>query len=135
MDPKKIVWKETAVVAVGQIIFFALLCGVFAVLQKLTLSVVLGGIVGALLATGNFLFMAIGASVAADHAENSQDVKGGQAVIRNSYFIRLLVLGLILILCAKSGRFHLLALVLPLIFVRPTLTIAEFFRKKGNKPA
>mgnify|MGYP006967287329 CR=1 FL=1 len=30
-----------------------------------------------------------------------------------------------------SGFFDVIALVLPLIFVRPILTIAEFFRKKG----
>ena len=41
------------------------------------------------------------------------------------------VLAVVLIACAKSGVFHVLAMVLPLIFVRPTLTIAEFFRKKG----
>lgn len=135
MDPRKIVWKETAIVAAGQVLFYAGLCGVFAALHKLDLSVILGGLIGAALAIGNFLFMAIGASVAADQAENSQDVKGGKAVIRNSYFIRLLVLAAVLFLCGKSGKFNLLALVLPLIFVRPTLTIAEFFRKKGNKPA
>ena len=135
MDSKKIVWKETAFVAAGQVIFLIAMYLVFAMLKKLDLAVILGGLVGALLATGNFLFMAIGASVAADQAENSQDVKGGKAVIRNSYFIRLLVLAAVLFLCGKSGKFNLLALVLPLIFVRPTLTIAEFFRKKGNKPA
>ena len=37
----------------------------------------------------------------------------------------------LLILCAKSGVFDVLALVLPLLFVRPVITLAEFFRKKG----
>jgi hypothetical protein len=37
----------------------------------------------------------------------------------------------LLILCAKSGAFDVLALVLPLLFVRPVITLAEFFRKKG----
>ena len=135
MDSKKIVFKETAYVAAGQVVFFAAMCLIFWLLQKLDLSVILGGLVGAVLAIGNFFFMAIGASVAADQAENAQDVKGGKAVIRNSYFIRLLVLALVLFACGMSRRFNLLALVLPLIFVRPTLTIAEFFRKKGNKTA
>jgi hypothetical protein len=37
----------------------------------------------------------------------------------------------ILFACAKSGLFDVVALVLPLVFVRPTITVAEFFRKKG----
>ena len=40
---------------------------------------------------------------------------------------------LTLFACAKSGVFNLFALVLPLVFVRPVLTIAEFFRKTGGK--
>ena len=47
-----------------------------------------------------------------------------------SRLLMLIVAGL-LILCAKSGVFDVLALVLPLVFVRPVITIAEFFRKKG----
>ena len=74
--------------------------------------------------------MAIVASLAADRAER-QDVEGGQKLIRSSYPIRLLLLVVILFACGKSGVFNVIALVLPLLFVRPSLTIAEFFRKKG----
>ena len=40
------------------------------------------------------------------------------------------LLFLVLFACAKSGLFNKIALVVPLVFVRPTLTLAEFFRKK-----
>ena len=56
----------------------------------------------------------------------------GQKLMAGSYPIRLLVLAGALFLCAKSGVFDLIALVLPLLFVRPILTIAEFFSKKGD---
>lgn len=135
MDPKKIVWRETGKVAIGQVLFLAAMWGVYALLSRFDRSVVLGGLVGAVLAVGNFFFMALGTSLAADRAEDSQDVKGGQALVRNSYFLRLLVLAVVLFACGKSGYFNLLALVLPLVFVRPTLTIAEFFRKKEDKSA
>ena len=46
-------------------------------------------------------------------------------------FLKLPALVVGLILCAKSGVFDVLALVLPLLFVRPVITLAEFFRKKG----
>ena len=52
--------------------------------------------------------------------------------MKGSYPIRMIAMAGILILCAKSGFFDVLALVLPLLFVRPILTIAEFFRKKGG---
>ena len=131
MDSKKIVYQETGIVAIGVLICTAVMIGAFALLGKFDTSVLLGGIVGAILSIGNFFFMAVGTSLAADRAEK-QDVKGGQVLIRNSYMLRLAVLFILLFACAKSGLFNLFALVLPLIFVRPSLTIAEFFRKKGN---
>lgn len=131
MDSRKIVFKETAIVAVGEVICTGIMLGVFALLGKFDTSVLLGGIVGSLLAIANFLFMAIGASLAADKAEN-QDVKGGKAMIQSSFMLRLLVLFVILFACAKSGYFNAIALVLPLVFVRPSLSVGEFFRKKGD---
>ena len=132
MDSKKIVWRETGIVAAGVLICTALMVGIFALLGSCDASVLLGGAVGALLSIGNFFFMAVGTSLAADKAE-SQDVKAGQLLVGNSYMIRLVVLAVALFACAKSGVFNLFALVLPLVFVRPVLTIAEFFRKTGGK--
>ena len=129
-DSRKLVLKETAIVALGEAICVALMCGVYALIGKFSFSVLWGGLVGLLVATGNFFFLAVIATLAADRAEN-QDVAGGQKLMKSSYPIRLLVMAGVLILCAKSGYFDVIALVLPLVFVRPILTIAEFFRKKG----
>lgn len=131
MDSRKIVWRETGIVAAGVLFCTALMVAVFALLGKYDFSVLLGGAVGVLLAVGNFFFMAVSLSMAADKAEN-QEVKAGKVLAQSSYMIRLLVLGVLLFACAKSGLFNLFALVLPLIFVRPTLIIAEFFRKTGG---
>ena len=131
LDSRKIVFRETGIAAIGEVLCTAVMIGVFALLKKYDASVLLGGIVGALLAVGNFFFMAVGTSLAADKAQQ-QDVKAGQVLIRNSYMLRLVVLFVILFACAKSGLFNLFALVLPLTFIRPALTIAEFFRKEGK---
>lgn len=131
MNSKKIVFKETGIVAAGVFLCTAVMIGVFALLGKYDTSVLLGGAAGALLAVGNFFFMAVGITLAADKAEK-QEVNAGKLLARNSYLIRLLVLAVLLFACAKSGVFNLFALVLPLIFVRPSLTIAEFFRKTGG---
>lgn len=132
MDPRKIVFQETAVVAVGEVICTAAMIGIFALMGYFNTGVVLGAIVGMVLAIGNFLFMAIGASLAADKAQ-VQDVKGGQSLLQMSMLLRYAVLFIVLFACGRSGMFNLIALVLPLVFVRPTLTIAEFFRKPGEK--
>ncbi len=131
MNSRKIVFHETAIILIGQVICIGIMFGVFALLSKFDRSVVLGGVVGGLLATLNFLIMAICLDLAADKAEK-QDVKGGQALTRISYFMRLIVLFVVLYACLKSGYFNIFALLLPLLFVRPTLTIAEFFRKSGE---
>ena len=130
-ESRKLVLKETAVIAIGEAICVVLMCLIYALIGKFNASVLLGGMVGILLATGNFFFLAVIATLAADKAE-AQDVAGGQKLMRSSYPIRLLVLAGVLILCAKSGAFDVIALVVPLLFVRPILTVKEFFRKKGE---
>lgn len=133
MDSRKYVLQQTALVAAGQAVCTAVMIGVFALIGRFDLSVLWGGIAGAVLATANFFFMSLFASAAADKAE-AQDVAGGQKLIQLSYLGRLLVLFLALVLCAKSGVFNLIALVIPLVFTRPILTAAEFVKKKGGKP-
>ena len=129
-NSRKLVLKETAVIALGEAICVAAMWAVYYLLDKFSLSVLLGGLVGLLVATGNFFALAVAATLAADRAE-AQDVEGGQQLMRSSYPLRLLAMAVILFLCAKSGIFDVIALVLPLLFVRPILTISEFFRKKG----
>ena len=130
-ESRKYVLKETLAVLLGQIACVGVMFIVYVLLRKFALSVLLGGIVGAVLATGNFFFMAVAATLAADKAQQ-QDVEGGQKLMKSSYPIRILVLAGVLILCGKSGYFDIIALVLPLLFVRPILTVIEFFRKKGS---
>ena len=131
MNTRKFLLHQIALVAAGQVLCTAAMILVFALLGKYSTSVLLGGIAGALIATANFFFMSLFASLAADKAE-AQDVAGGQKLIQLSYMGRMLGLFLVLVLCAKSGIFHLVALVIPLVFTRPILTVAELFKKKGG---
>lgn len=131
MNSRKIVLKETAVILIGMVICLPVMMLVFYLLGYYDTSVLLGGIAGAAIALANFFFMALSTSVAADKAVN-QDVKGGQATIQTSYILRQVLMFVALILCAKSGRMNLFALVIPVLLVRPIITVAEFFRKKGG---
>jgi len=134
MDSRKIVYRETGVIAIGEAICLLLMLAVFALLGYYNSSVLLGGIIGTVLAIANFFFMAVGATLAADKAVQ-QDVKGGNALMKGSYALRLAVIFLILFACVKSGLCNAFASVLPLVFVRPIITIAEFFRKSGEEKA
>ena len=134
MDSRKIVYRETGIVAIGQVICLAVMYAVFALLGYFDSTVLLGGIIGTVLSLANFFFMAVSASLAADKAVN-QDVKSGTALMKGSYLVRLAVIFVILLACVKSGLCNPIASVLPLVFVRPIITVAEFFRKTGDEKA
>lgn len=126
---RKEVYTQTGLAAIGQVICTGIMLAVFALLHKLDLSVVLGGIVGIVLALGNFFASAMIASLAADKAEQ-QDVAGGKKLLKASYPLRILVLGVLLVLCAVSKWFNLLALVLPLAYMPIILLILAAIQKK-----
>ena len=129
MDSRKFVLRQTLLIAIGQAVGVGVMLGIFALLGRFDYTVVLGGLVGALVALLNFFFMAVSLSLASDRAVQ-QDVKGGKGLVRSSYAIRTVVMFTVLFLCGKSGHCNVIALVVPLLLVQPTLLIAEFFRKK-----
>ena len=120
MDSRKFVLKETLFVTLGEALCVAAMMGIFALLGKFDRTVLLGGILGGLVAVGNFFFMAVSAMLAADKAQK-QDVKGGQAVMNSSYPLRMIVMAVVLFAGVKSGLCNVFALVIPLVFVRPVL--------------
>jgi hypothetical protein len=127
-EARRVVLQETGKIAVGEAVCVAVMVAVFALLGRYSLQVLLGGIAGGILAILNFFFMAVAASQAMDKAVQ-QDVKGGQKQIKLNYSLRMIVLFVILFALVKSGACNALASVLPLFFVRITITVAEFFRK------
>jgi len=130
MDSRKIVYKETAIIAVGELILSAAMVLVFAALGYFKMNVLWGALTGCLVMTANYFFMAVTVSLAADRAENGNP-KGAQTMIQLSGIVRLIVMGIALVVAIKLGA-NVIALVLPLAFVRPILLLAEFFRKKGD---
>ena len=134
MNNRKFVLSQAMTVLIGELILSALMVAVFAVLGYFDLSVVYGAAAGVVIAAANHTLLILGVMAASGKAEK-QDVKGGQALVQMSYIGRLAGLFLILVLCAKSGVFNLIALVLPLVFTRPILTFSEFFHKKGGNEA
>lgn len=131
MNTRKFILRETALLALGEAVCVAATAGVFAMLGFFNYKVILGGVLGALLAVGNFFFMAVASDAAADRAMD-QDVKGGKAAIKASYSMRMVVIGVLLLLFAKSGHCNVIAMIIPLFLVFPILIVIEFFRKSGG---
>lgn len=131
MNARKFILRETALLAAGELACVAVMVGVFALLGYFDYKVILGGVFGLLIAVGNFFFMAIASDAAADKAAED-DVKTGKSMIKVSYGARLLAIGVLLFVFAKSGHCNLIALVCPLFFVFPIITVIEFFRKSGE---
>ncbi len=129
MNPKAFIYRQTAIVALGQLIGDGIMFGVFALLHKLGADVFLGALIGSAVAIANFFIMAVSANLAADKAE-AQDVKGGKALIQRSYLLRFVAMALLFFVAAKSGYCNVFALVLPVVFVRPTVTLGSFFQKE-----
>lgn len=131
MDSRKFILKETLIIALGQALCVGAMLGIFALLSQFDKKALLGGIVGGALSVLNFFLMSVAAMIAADKA-TAQDVKGGKDTLRLSLTGRLILMAVVLIAFAKSGLCNVLALVLPLAFNRPILTVTEFFREAGG---
>lgn len=130
MDSRKIVFKETAIVAIGEVILSSAMVGVFALTGHFQLNVLWGALVGTLIIILNHFFMAVTVSLAADRAA-AGDPKRAKTMTQLSGTARLLLMGVALIIAIKAGC-NVVAAVLPLAFLRVILLLSEFFRKKGD---
>lgn len=130
MDSRKIVFKETGIVAAGECICCAAMVGIFAALGYFEMNVLWGAVAGCFIMILNYFFMAVTASLAADRAA-AGEVEQAKKMVQSSSVLRLVCMGILLFAGIKLGG-NVIALVLPLAFVRPILMIAEFFRKKGD---
>ena len=131
MAVRKFVLKETRIIAIGVGIGVAAMWGIYFLLGRFDRTVLLGGIVGAVISVLNFFFMALSADMAADRAMN-QDVKSGKKLMQSFMMTRMLAIFVVLVVLAKSGLCNPLSMVVPFVMVRPTITVAEFFRKAGD---
>ena len=95
METRKIVLRETGIIAIGECVGVAVMIIIFALLGQFDRSVVLGGLIGGILSILNFFLMAVNANDAADKAIN-QDVKSGKAMLQFSYAVRLAMIFVIL---------------------------------------
>lgn len=130
MDSRKKVMEETALVTLGVLLCSCVMMGVFAALGYFRMQVLWGALAGSAVTVLNYFFMAVSVSLAADRAEKG-DVQQAKKMVQLSSTVRLVCMGVILLAGIKLGA-DVVALVLPLLFMRPILMLMEFFRKKGD---
>lgn len=130
MDSRKIVFKETAVIAIGELVLSAIMVCLFAALGYFRMNVLWSALGGSCIMTLNYFFMAVTVSVAAERASQGE-VEQAQKMVQLSSVVRLFVMGVLLFAGIQLGG-NVIALVLPLAFARPILMLAQFFRKKGD---
>ena len=129
-NSRRIVFKETGIIALGELICSAIMVAVFAALGYFQTVVLWSALSGSLIMIVNYFFMAVTVSLAADRAENGE-VQQAQKMVQLSSVVRLLLMGVAVIVGVKLGA-NVIALALPLAFARPVLVLTEFFRKKGD---
>lgn len=122
--------KQTGAIALGELVVSGLMIGVFAALDRFSFSVLWSALAGCAIVIANFFFMSVTVSMAADKAEQG-DAESGKKMVSTSSVVRLLCMGVAMVLCIKLGA-NVLALLLPLAFLRPVLMLTEFFGKKGD---
>lgn len=128
MDSRKMILKDTTWVTLGILVCSGVMVGLFAVFGKFSVNVILSALVGSFVIALNYLFMAITVSMATQRAA-SGEVEQAKKSIQLSSAVRLVCMGVILLAGIKLGA-NVIALVLPLVFLRPVLMVTEFFRKK-----
>lgn len=120
---------ETLRISVGMTVCLALMLGVYLLIDKFETAVWLGGLVGTLVAVGNFLFMAIGLSnLAEDATEARIRIKTQSSfMIRTAAMLGILVVAVLFVKCDP------LATALPLLFIRPVIMVEQFIQRSKTK--
>lgn len=132
MDNRKEIFRQTGEIALGVALCTGLMLVIYYGIGKFSMKVLWGAVAGFALGILNFLIMAVMACRAADKAQE-QDVNAGKVLMQSSYFARLVVLFAVLVVLVKTGWCDPLAMVIPLVFVRPVITVMELMIKKKSK--
>lgn len=123
--------KQFIRVAAAELVLTAIMLGVYALIGRFTMAVVLGAVLGCLLSLANFLMLSVTVSRAADRAQAGDPVKA-RAQVQGSSVLRLFALAVIYIITLRTGIFDPIAAVLPLVFLQVSISLVEFFRKDGD---
>ena len=157
MKVQPAVKAETRKLAMGVGVLTALMIAVFLIARQFDHTVLLGAVLGAGAAVGNFFLMALTVQKATDSMpalpdrekeENDADgetedearerplsdeaARAGKKM-QLSFLLRLLMLGAVAVLAVKSPVFHPLAALLPMLFPRIVIALRSVIENKQKE--
>ena len=120
-----------------RVLSIAAMLAAYALTGHFTNAVLLGALIGFVLAMGNFLSLSITVSNAMNRAANGGSPQKAQLEIQTSSVVRPLVLAVIYIVLFRAKVCDPIAALLPLLFAQVAIKVLEFFRndKKGGDTA
>ena len=122
----KVIWRETAYIAVWVLIFSTLLQSVFLMFGMWDTTVLLGNLYSGVIVVLNFFFM--GLSIQKAVSKGEKDVKN---YIKAMGTLRLLILfGLVVVgaLLSQKAIFNIWAVIVPLFFPRVAIAFRPYFK-------
>ena len=129
--------QETRKIALGVAALSAVMLVVFLAIGRFDLSVLLGALLGAAAATGNFFLMAISVQQVAEERaaspaeeDSAQADKAVRRKMQLSYTWRMLLLGGVAVLALLLPCFQPVATVLPFLFPRAVIALEGLMMKK-----
>ena len=137
MQKHRDVLQQASRLAVAVALCIAAMLAVYALTGHFTNAVLLGALIGFVMAMGNFLSLSITVSNAMNRAANGGSPQKAQLEIQTSSVVRPLVLALIYIVLFRAKVCDPVAALLPLLFAHVAIKVLEFFRndKKGGDTA
>lgn len=141
MKPDNAVRRETVRVAIGVFLMVALMLGVFIILGRFSLPVLLGGLYTGLLTVANFFIMGMTVQGVTDRAaereRDEQELAQFSMEMQNrmklSYNMRMIALFALLVVGIAIFKFDPLATILPVVF--PTVVIRVLQIMEARKPS
>ena len=106
--------------------------GCSAIMLAIYAVVLLGGLLGTVIAVGNFLALSITVSNALDRAAAGDNSVKARMSIQSSSVVRTAILAVIYVLLFRAKVCDPLAALLPLLFAQAAIKLIEFFRKDSK---
>lgn len=133
MQKHRDVLQQASRLAVAVALCIAAMLAVYALTGHFTNAVLLGALIGFVMAMGNFLSLSITVSNAMNRAANGGSPQKAQLEIQTSSVVRPVVLVIIYILLFRAKLCDPVAAILPLLFAQVCIKLIEFFRKEPTK--
>lgn len=125
--PQETVVRETRRIAVGECILLAVMLIVYAAIGRLSLAVVLGGVIGGGYAVFNFFMLGMTVQKVAGMREENEELARMQ--MRSSYNMRMVGMLILIVIAFALPFVDGLACMIPMVFPRLTILALQLTGK------